>query len=101
MRRASVNRSPEVTALNVRTTFALGACAAQTLFVKPGLVADLHIVAVGIEHIGSVIAGIELRPQPWRAIILAAIGKRCFEGLVHRRLVLRGERDVKLGACGL
>ena len=30
----------------------LGACAAQTLFVKPGLVADLHIVAVGLEHIG-------------------------------------------------
>ena len=79
----------------------LGACAAQTLFVKPGLVADLHIVAVGIEHIGCVIAGIELRPQPGRAIILAAIGKRCLVGLVYRRLVLRGERDVKLGAGGL
>jgi hypothetical protein len=63
MGRAPVSRSPEVTELNVRTTLALGACAAQTLFVKPGLVADLHIVAVGIEHIGSVIAGIELRPQ--------------------------------------
>ena len=71
------------------------------LFVKPGLVADLHIVAVGIEHIGRVIAGIELLPQPWRAIILAAIGKRCLVGLVRRRLVLRGERDVKLGAGGL
>jgi hypothetical protein len=40
----------------------LGACAAQRLFVKPGLVADLHVIAIGIEHIGRVIAGIPLRP---------------------------------------
>jgi hypothetical protein len=57
--------------------------------------------AVGSEHIGRVIGGIELRPQPWRAIIFAAISKHCPVGLVHCRLVLRGERDVKLGTGGL
>src|SRR5579862_9146036 len=52
-------------------------------------------------HISCVITGIKLRPQPWGAIIPAAIGKRCLGGLGHGPLVLRGESDVKLGAGGL
>src|ERR1700720_1383211 len=49
----------------------LGACAAQGLFVKPGLVADLHVIAVGIEHLGRVIAG-----DPTAAAALARTFRR-------------------------
>src|SRR5713101_7206390 len=43
----------------------LGACAAQTLFAKPGLVANLDVVSVRVADICREVVGTPFGPKAW------------------------------------
>src|SRR5258708_40095434 len=55
----------------------------------------LDVVAVGIEHEGAVVIRVVVRPQPRRAVILAAGGERRTVEGVDRCAIIGGDRDVQ------
>src|SRR5262249_13379413 len=57
----------------------------------------LDVVAVGIEHVGSVVARVVLRPQSGWAVVPAAGGERSLVEGIHGRSVGSGEGEVDRG----
>src|SRR4051812_36656867 len=61
------------------------------------VVHGLDVVAVGVADVGAVVAGVVLRPQPGRPVVLAAGADRGRVEGVDRVVVGRGEGDVDAG----
>ena len=55
----------------------------------------LDVVTVRVEHEGAVVVRVVVRPQPRRAIVLAAGRERRVIERIDRRSIVRGDRHVQ------
>src|SRR5262249_28445770 len=63
-------------------------------------VADrFDVVAVEIEHEGTVVAGMVVRPQAWCTVVATARSESGLEEVTHRGPALGRERAVRRGRC--